>query len=316
MLLKEMQVIKASDKNNNNLASSNQNSTASLKSVAISAQNRYALASPSSSPNVSSSLSSANLHSFLNGTNKCMSGSSSLISSSGSNTITNNSPAGNVHSYLSDLSNTKQRFGNSRLVPAPHESNHGLNHSMSNAENEDNLTDGGDLVLNEASAATATLADMLHNEDLMDQEDENEGFKVKKSKKNSTSSIESSSKNIKTSSPSGGFKQQQKQPVSPSVVRQVSPVSRQYTNGGQENRVGSVVINAAALREKTNAYVRKYACDPDFGYVDFESTDQSLKLEYYPWENLGYITAFSILPEMSELLDKNFKIATKMTYNT
>ncbi len=63
--------------------------------------------------------------------------------------------------------------------------------------------------------------------------------------------------------------------------------------------------------------MRKYACDHEFAYVDFErEADQSLKLEYYPWENLGYITAFSILPEMSELLDKNFKIATKMTYNT
>lgn len=75
-------------------------------------------------------------------------------------------------------------------------------------------------------------------------------------------------------------------------------------------------IDIQNIFKKSKTYLLKYQHDPDFTYSDFEQADQSLRLEYYTWENQGYCTALSLYPDICELLDKNFKIAVHMTYNT
>jgi hypothetical protein len=328
MLLKEMQMIKASDKNNNTSHSTNanghpiqqQNQHAKLMSnssalITSGVLNRFSLAT---SPSSVSSLSN-NLQSYMLNSAKCVN------STSGTNTITN-SPSNNnnnnnnnhshhLNSYLSDLSNTAKPFNAVNGATASNSSN-GLTHSLSNSENEvvgvgvmTSKTTGkaevvelidplDDLVMNEPSKHDMNAGNNDEGNDLDEAgEGDDTGFKVKKSKKNSVSSSDSSSltKPIKTAS----------SPAAPVNGRK----QRMMIESGNSSA-------AAVVRERTSAHLRKYAHEPEFAYMDFERADQSLKLEYYPWENMGFITAFSILPEMSELLDKNFKIATKMTYNT
>lgn len=80
----------------------------------------------------------------------------------------------------------------------------------------------------------------------------------------------------------------------------------------QNEPVSHLVIN-----QKIREYMLKYAFDPDYGYQDFETNaDHSLGLEYYTWENQGYITVASFYPDICEFLDKNFQVAANMTYNT
>lgn len=76
-------------------------------------------------------------------------------------------------------------------------------------------------------------------------------------------------------------------------------------------------VSQSVINQKIREYMLKYAFDPDYGYQDFEaSADQSLRLEYYTWENQGYITVASFYPDICEFLDKNFQVAANMTYNT
>ncbi|RNA12787.1 Sestrin [Brachionus plicatilis] len=70
------------------------------------------------------------------------------------------------------------------------------------------------------------------------------------------------------------------------------------------------------MHEKCKLYMKKYEYEADFAYVDFDKVDQSLRLEYYTWDSQGYCTALSLYPDICEYLDKNFKIAVNMTYNT
>ena len=270
-------MIKESDKNNNSLSSSNKNSSVVGKMNIAAASNlpnnqRFSLASPSSSPTVPSHLlstslsSNSNLQSYLNSKNL-------PHSQSGSNTITNSPIISSGHHYLSDLSNTKTYMANSN----------NSNYYDSIRQQFDNNIENSD------------------TEDLVAEDDALFGcYKVKKSKNNST---------------------QQKFSLcfSKSVPnRIISPVNVQAitTTSAAVASSATGTWNMTSLRATTNAYMLKYAYDADFSYSDFENADQSLKLEYYPWENQGYITAFSILPDICELIDKNFKIAVNMTYNT
>lgn len=60
----------------------------------------------------------------------------------------------------------------------------------------------------------------------------------------------------------------------------------------------------------------KYIDDLDYAHLNFKNADQTLKLEYYTWENQGYVIGNSLYPEICELLDQTFRIAAHMTYHT
>jgi len=68
--------------------------------------------------------------------------------------------------------------------------------------------------------------------------------------------------------------------------------------------------------ELENSYMLKYVHDPSFAKLNFKNADQSLRLEYYTWENQGYRTANSFYPDICDYLDNKFRIASTLTYNT
>jgi len=68
--------------------------------------------------------------------------------------------------------------------------------------------------------------------------------------------------------------------------------------------------------EMDNSYMLKYVHDPSFDKLNFKNADQSLRLEYYTWENQGYRTANSFYPDICDFLDNKFRIASTLTYNT
>jgi len=75
-------------------------------------------------------------------------------------------------------------------------------------------------------------------------------------------------------------------------------------------------IGKHLIQSQINAYMLKYAYEPEFTRVSFKHADQSLRLEFFTWERQGYSTACSIYSEICELLEKKFKVAATMTYNT
>lgn len=84
------------------------------------------------------------------------------------------------------------------------------------------------------------------------------------------------------------------------------------------NYLNQEPVSHSVINQKIRDYMLKYAIDLEFGYQDLESSaDPSLRLEYmYTWDNQGYFTTNSIYPDICEFLDKNFKVAANMTYNT
>lgn len=85
----------------------------------------------------------------------------------------------------------------------------------------------------------------------------------------------------------------------------------------QQQHQQPVSAHEAIVAQKIRDYMLKYAYDADYGYEDVEASgDPSLRLEYYTWENQGYITAQSVYPDICDFLDKNFQVAANMTYNT
>jgi hypothetical protein len=85
----------------------------------------------------------------------------------------------------------------------------------------------------------------------------------------------------------------------------------------QQHQQQPVSAHEAIVAQKIRDYMLKYAYDADYGYEDVEASgDPSLRLEYYTWENQGYITAQSVYPDICDFLDKNFQVAANMTYNT
>jgi hypothetical protein len=244
MLLKEMQMIKEGDKNNNSIHIS-VSSTSNL-SIHQQQQSQQQFSSPispsSSSPNnflISSAAASitSNIQSYLY--NNCNNTSKNQNSNlSGTNTITN-SPSQNISSsYLTDLSNTKDY------------------HPRLNQHHDGELDDDDENVI-------------------------------------------------------GVIQQKRKQTSSLNSAKLSRPVVMNQENSGVLK-----TLDTSKLKQKTDSYMLKYAFDRDFDYTDFDLADQSLRLEYYTWENGGYITGYSILPDICELLDKNFRIASQMTYNT
>lgn len=104
-------------------------------------------------------------------------------------------------------------------------------------------------------------------------------------------------------------------------------ISKSFTDYNEAARLNAdLPVNALSkskklpklspMHEKCKVYLKKYEYEADFTYVDFDKVDQSLRLEYYTWESQGYCTALSLYPDICEYLDKNFKVAVNMTYNT
>lgn len=88
-------------------------------------------------------------------------------------------------------------------------------------------------------------------------------------------------------------------------------------NGSAQNiKINQTPNQISSFCDKLNKSMSKYVHDPDFPCLDFKNSDQTLRLDYYTWETHGYVTANNIYPEISVVLDRNFKIAGNMTYNT
>lgn len=106
----------------------------------------------------------------------------------------------------------------------------------------------------------------------------------------------------------------------PSPSSSLSPVKSTNSTSSRHHVTSeydsSRFLNTASIREKKDLYMQRFTTDMSFGYIECEKDDESLKLEYYTWENQGYVTAYSIQPDMSDALDKTFKVAANMTYNT
>jgi hypothetical protein len=98
-------------------------------------------------------------------------------------------------------------------------------------------------------------------------------------------------------------------------VTNISTTANTNTSSRSEAST-ALLLNTSVVSARAQKYLAKYAYDADFGHLNFKKADQSLSLECYTWEYQGYPTAYGIYPDICELLDKNFKIAGNMTYNT
>jgi len=254
-------------------------------------------------------------------TSSLLSSSLSQIQSSGSNTITN-SPITNLNGqiqYLSDLSNYKSFHNNYNHNHHLTSHNHNLqyrNHDNEQCENENtNLNTSN--ATNHIGTANASHFDEIESELDESEIDEHESDsnnnrlkslnKINKLKSKSITKLNSSLLPSIQSAAINNNNNKQHQPVTCTNINTHSNNHNLITN---HSSIMTSVIN------QSNKHMLKFTYEPDFAYLNFKKADQSLKLEYYTWENQGYITAFSIYPDICELLDKNFKIAVNMTYNT
>lgn len=87
-------------------------------------------------------------------------------------------------------------------------------------------------------------------------------------------------------------------------------------NKNHQNHLSTSAHSSETSAQVNKGYVLKYVQDPEFGRLNFKNADQSLKLEYYTWENQGYRVTNSFYSDIATFLDKNFRIASQMTYNT
>lgn len=206
-----------------------------------------------------------------------------LKNTSGSNTLTN-SPSSSLVStgppYLSDLSNCSKTLPiNHQKVnwPVSHASN-----SFNDAQDENN-TDDHNIDVDEDSDLESDLN--THNSNL-DQDNRQHSKHFKKHHHHHSRSASISSRN---------------------KIHNQNQLAASVNNGNNETSTQQV---------NKGSYVLKYVQDPEFGRLNFKSADQSLRLEYYTWENQGYRVAHSFYSDIAEFLDKNFRIASQMTYNT
>lgn len=134
------------------------------------------------------------------------------------------------------------------------------------------------------------MNEIMRNEEVEKSDDENKSNNKMKFMESSSSSSSNKGYHINHHTAPQQQHQQQQQPVS---------------------------AHEAIVAQKIRDYMLKYAYDADYGYEDVEASgDPSLRLEYYTWENQGYITAQSVYPDICDFLDKNFQVAANMTYNT
>jgi hypothetical protein len=255
-----------------------------------------------------------------------LSSSLSQIQSSGSNTITN-SPITNLTGqiqYLSDLSNYKSFHNNFNHNHHLISHNHNLqfrNHDIEQFENENaNSNMNSNLANNHIGNANLSHFEEIESDLDGSEIDEHESDsnnnrlksinKINKLRSKSNTKLSSSVSSIQTV-PINNNNNKQHQPVTCTSINSnlVNHNINNYSISDHSSIMTSVI-------NQSNKHMLKFTYDPDFAYLNFKKADQSLKLEYYTWENQGYITAFSIYPDICELLDKNFKIAVNMTYNT
>lgn len=285
MLLKEMQMIQAED---NKAANSNNKAVGSLSSSVKSSTSSLYI--NNTSHKASSITSSSPLIMMMQQQN-----SYSATGIQQQQLQTMSSP----NSYLSDLSNQNPKpsssslNGNNRFLSYYHDNNNNqistsssnnlnLNNNNNDENYEDNLLYSNSNNLMEDLDSDLDLVESNSNELQTAQHNNNNNNNLNAKKSNYT---KNKSKNLK-------------------IKKQNAPV----------NNIKSA--ESVIVAERVKEDIVKYLSDPDYTYCDFEQADQSLRLEYYTWENQGYCTALSLYPDICEYLDKNFKIAVNMTYNT
>jgi hypothetical protein len=295
MLLKEMQMIKADDNKNVHKSPSHQFSSSLTSSSSL--INRI---NPSTSV-PSASIATTNI-----------SGTNTITNSPISSSVTN---GGHISSYLSDLSNCSTNSAN-LLINSPTANSQNLNsinkNQKSRAYNYNNYDNS--LLMDEENINKSEDIDdsgMINDED-----EDNENDQLASSSSDSNNNkvnhkyIKIKKSRSKQSSLSSSIMNNSLKPVA-------SPSNTSTKNATPTNTSCSeTLLNTSIVSAKVQKYLDKYAYDPDFGHLNFKKADPNLSLEYYTWENQGYITAFSFYPDICELLDKNFKIAGNMTYNT
>jgi alkylhydroperoxidase family enzyme len=240
---------------------------------------RGAMTSPTASANLlSSSLQSAAPHVNL---------------SSGTTTITNSpiSSSCNAHisSYLTDLSNC----ANPKAFQAQHAHHHLVGGGAKAGKSAAlNIHDNNNNKIDENEDSGAGAGSLIEDESEADSDECDEGRSDEHNDSNNNSLLKAN--NTKLIQDKLNNRKQQQAPVSS----------------------GSARLNTSSVVAKTNKYMLKYAYDPDCARLNFKNADQTLKLEYYTWDSQGFVTAYNIYPDICEFLDRNFKIAGNMTYNT
>jgi len=260
---------------------------------------------------------------LMKATSSLLSSSLSQIQSSGSNTITN-SPITNLNGqiqYLSDLSNYKS-FHNT-YNHNHHLNSHNHNFQYRNHDNEQSENENSSSTNNHVGNANASHFDEIESEPDESEIDEHESDsnnnrlksinKMNKLKSKSNTKLNSSLPSSIQSAATNNINNKQHQPVT--CTNNINTTSNNQNNN-DNNLISTPSSIMTSVINQSNKHMLKFTFDPDFAYLNFKKADQSLKLEYYTWENQGYITAYSIYPDICELLDKNFKIAVNMTYNT
>lgn len=213
-----------------------------------------------------------------------------LKNTSGTNTLTN-SPISSVVSsgqinYLTDLSNCATV---KTSASGYHKSNWASHQNFNDLQDENN-TDDQNIEIDEDSdfdGDVNTYENQLHFDQSFDD--------LKAMKSNNTKHL----KKIHHQHPNRSIS------VNCLPKSQLNSASKQSET---ESHIGPNSLNSS--------YLLKYLQDPDFTRLNFKNADQTLRLEYFTWENQGYRTANSFYPDLCELLDKNFRVAGSMTYNT
>jgi hypothetical protein len=300
MLLKEMQMIKAdqADDNKNVLKSPSHQLSSSLTSSS-SIMTRI---NPTSAP--SASIATTNI-----------SGTNTITNSPISSSVTN---GGHISSYLSDLSNCSTTSAN-LLINSPTSNAQNLNimnkNQKSRAYNYNNYDNS--LLMDEENI---NKSDDIDDSGMINDEDEdNENDLLASTSSDSNNNKVNNHKYIKIKK---SRSKQSSLSSSININNSLKPVaspsntSAKIANTTTTSSCSDTLLNTSIVSAKVQKYLDKYAYDPDFGHLNFKKADPNLSLEYYTWENQGYITAFSFYPDICELLDKNFKIAGNMTYNT
>jgi hypothetical protein len=236
---------------------------------------------------------------------------------SGSNAINNSHISTSVNTnstYLSDLSNCSQNTSNNKLhnnnnnnneVSTQQKSNsHCHSHTFSNSKfNSKNGLNSG--------LSPSNLVDENNDEIYADSSDLDEFECDDEFQQQEVFSSDANNNNVKVSN---NLKVIHNRAHHHNTNKKVKVTANDAA--AQRVKMNKNTNQISSFCAKLNKSMSKYVHDPDFPCLDFKNSDQSLKLEYYTWETHGYVTANNIYPEISVVLDKNFKIAGNMTYNT
>jgi hypothetical protein len=212
----------------------------------------------------------------------------SLKNTSGSNTLTNSPSSSLVAAgphYLTDLSNCTKTFTTSHQKV-----NWPANNNFNDAHDEN--TDDQNIDIDEDSDLESDINTHNSNQASLDQDQDEVKANGNCSKTNKH------------------FKKHHHH-----HSRSASINSKKNHHQSSSNNKNAAENDNIAMLNKNN-YVLKYVHDPDFCRLNFKNADQSLRLEYYTWENQGYRIANSFYSDICEFLDKNFRVASQMTYNT